>query len=285
MMSGLIQSFFDASRRHTYTASRPLNVNRMARQHRFEVLVPPDQNINHPKFIEELKTRLKPTLAISYYCLQRFSPELLDVFECVVNYHNGLLPEYRGWRTTSWSMYHGERETGFTFHQMNENIDEGDAFIKGAVATRPDAGWLDLEREKAVVASRSLPLLIEMLVKRQAGQPQKGPANSFSRKDCVDITRISAPEKYSSEELMKRIYAFDLLLMRINGVWYKITKLERAPATSRVRKSLSFRAADGVVMQPTRFRYLPFHLYQIMSWIGPKRMIHSDMPWKTVQTR
>ncbi|MBW2172843.1 MAG: hypothetical protein JRF69_12900 [Deltaproteobacteria bacterium] len=267
MMGGRIQSLFDPSRRRMYKALRPLNVDRIARQHRFEVLVPPDQNVNHPEFIEELKTRLKPTLALSYYCLQRFSPALLDVFECVVNYHNGLLPEYMGWRATSWSVYHGETETGFTFHQMNENIDEGNVFIEGVVATRPDAGWLDLEHEKAVAAEKCVPRLIEMLVKHQTGQPQTGTARYFSRKDCLEITRIGAPSKHTSAELMKRLHAFGLLVMKINGTWYEVTKLERVSAKSKVRKSLSFRAADGIIMQPTRFRYVPFPLYRYLRLI------------------
>jgi methionyl-tRNA formyltransferase len=241
----------------------------MARQHHFEVLVPPDQNINHPEFIEALQTRLKPTLAISYYCLQRFSPALLDVFECAANYHNGLLPEYRGWRTTSWSIYSGEKRTGFTFHRMNTNIDEGNVFVEGTVEIRQGATWLDLERQKAVAATKCLPRLIDILVKRQAGQPQTGTARYYSRKDYLYITRISDPTTHSSAELTKRLHAFDLLLMKIHGVWYKVTKLESVSATSRVRKSLSFRTADGIVMQPTLFQYLPFHLYRIMRWVAP----------------
>jgi methionyl-tRNA formyltransferase len=267
-MGGRIQSFFDPSRRKMYKALGPLNANRIARQHCFEVLVPPDQNVNNPQFIEELKTRLKPTIALSCYCLQRFSPALLDVFECAVNYHNGLLPEYRGWWATSWSVYHGETETGFTFHQMNENIDQGNVFIEGTVPTRPDASWLDLEHEKAVAATKCLPRLIEMLVKRQTGEPQTGTDRYFSRKDCLDITLISDPSRHTSAELMKRLHAFDLLVMKINGIWYEVTKLEGVSARAKVRKSLCFRVADGIIMQPTRFRYLPFHLYQIMRRIA-----------------
>lgn len=269
MIGGLIQSLFDPDGARIHKAARPLNADRMARQHGFEVLVPPDQNINHPAFIKELKTRLKPTLALSFYCLQRFSPALVGVFDRVVNYHNGLLPDYRGWRATSWSMYFGERETGFTFHRMNENIDEGDVFIDGTVTIRPGTGWLDLEHEKAVAASKCLPRLIEMLAKRQSGLPQTGTARYFSRKDCADLTRIIDPAGHSSDELMKRLYAFDLLRMRINGRWYEVTKLESVPAKSEDRKSLSFRAADGIVMKPTRFRYLPFHLYRIMRLVIP----------------
>jgi methionyl-tRNA formyltransferase len=269
MLGETIQSFFDPSRRQTYKALRPLDAIRIARQHRFEVLVPPDQNVNHPQFIEALKTRLKPTIAFSFYCLQRFSPALLDIFECVVNYHNGHLPDYRGWQATSWSIYHGDRETGFTFHQMSPGIDEGDVLIKGGVPTRPDASWLDLEREKAVAAIECLPRLIDILVKRQNGEPQTGTARYFSQKDYLDITRISDPSRHSSAELMKRLQAFDLLLMRINGRWYRVTKLQKVSARSKVRKGLSFRAADGIVMQPTRFRYLPFHLYRIMRWVAP----------------
>lgn len=42
-----------------------------------------------------------------------------------INIHPSLLPQYRGPTPTFWMLYHGERETGVTFHEMTPEIDQG----------------------------------------------------------------------------------------------------------------------------------------------------------------
>jgi len=41
------------------------------------------------------------------------------------NLHPGLLPEYRGSGAYSWAIINGERETGVTLHEIDEDIDHG----------------------------------------------------------------------------------------------------------------------------------------------------------------
>lgn len=41
------------------------------------------------------------------------------------NFHPGVLPEYRGAGAYSWVIINGERETGVTLHEIDEDIDHG----------------------------------------------------------------------------------------------------------------------------------------------------------------
>ena len=48
----------------------------------------------------------------------------------VINFHNALLPKYRGRNAASWVIYEKEKETGVTWHYVTENIDEGNIIIQ-----------------------------------------------------------------------------------------------------------------------------------------------------------
>ena len=47
-----------------------------------------------------------------------------------INFHNALLPKYRGRNAASWVIYEQEKETGVTWHYVTENIDEGNIIIQ-----------------------------------------------------------------------------------------------------------------------------------------------------------
>ncbi|WP_216348904.1 methionyl-tRNA formyltransferase, partial [Vibrio ponticus] len=43
-----------------------------------------------------------------------------------VNIHYSLLPKYRGMHSVVWAIINGEKKLGYTIHEVNENIDDGD---------------------------------------------------------------------------------------------------------------------------------------------------------------
>ncbi len=262
-----IISLFDYNQKHLYGIPWPINLTRLARRYSFQILFPPYGKINHPVFINELRTEIKPTIALSYFCMQKFSLELLEVFEHAANYHNGLPPKYRGLEVTQWSVYHGEKETGFAFHKMTENFDEGPILIEGRVPMRPRARILDLEYEKAILATKYIPQLLNMLINNDPGKPQEGESQYFSQVDGLEIRKIADPSEYSSTELVRRLKAFDFLDISINGKWHKITKLETISSSTKVQGKLHFRTSDGMIMRPARFNYLPRTMYQILNLV------------------
>ena len=261
-----VQSVFDRNLRYTQHIPFPIPLGRWARQFNFKILFPFEGNINHPRFLQLLREEVQPTLAVSYHCLQKFSPALLGVFSQAVNYHNGLLPQYKGLGATQWSLYHQEVETGFTFHYMTEHFDEGSILFQAAVPIHSESNAYDLNFLKAYRAADQLPHVFRMVLEKNPGQLQAGKSGYFSRKDQERITTIRDPSSLSSSEYVKRLKAFRSLEMFLENQWYVITKVKTMGKTERKPTRLSFQAADGVMMQPTRFLYLPYSLYRVIQW-------------------
>jgi methionyl-tRNA formyltransferase len=201
-------------------------------------------------------------MALSFYCLHKFGTELLNTFEYTANYHNSLLPHYKGIMATGWSVYHGEKETGFTFHRMNENFDEGAVLIQGRLPIRPHNNVTDLEFAKGIAASKCVSSLLEMMVNRERGQPQTGRGSYFSQKDLQKIRRIGDPSKYSSTELTKRLRAFGFLCIRVKGRWYMVVGLEKTSFPPGIGEWLIFRTRDGVTLRPARFQCIPLRAFK-----------------------
>lgn len=251
-------------RRHTGPPLESLSL--YAKRHCFKVLIPPNGDINDPSFIELLSNKIRPTLALSYFCLQRFSTGLLEVFDHAVNYHNGLLPEYRGLNVTAWSLYYGKMETGFTFHRMTDRFDEGPILFQDTVPVHPEDRVLDLECDKAFSAAARIPHVLSMVLDGAPGEPQQGKGNYFSAKTCLAVQRIGDPSSISSVELKRRLRAFDRLDLRLAGRWYCVTKLTCHSIRARKSTRFCFLASDGIMMEATRFRYLPYPAYRVFEF-------------------
>jgi methionyl-tRNA formyltransferase len=268
MIKTKIKYCFDDTQTRKTIHFLPINIEMAARRFNFKVIAFEDQNINQLEVIKLLKNEIKPSLALSFYCIQKFSPELLDCFDYSVNYHNGLLPKYRGLMATCWSIYHQEAETGFSFHRMNEKIDQGNVLIDGVIPIRPEARIDELEYEKAVKAAEDIPRLLKLMMRREPGRPQSVDGNYYTKKDYHRIIKINDTTKHSSDELLRRLHAFSSLLIHIKGSWYDVTKLEKTLQCSKKWGKFNFKTYDGIVMKPTRFRHMTFFIYQILKWFG-----------------
>jgi methionyl-tRNA formyltransferase len=205
-----------------------------------------------------LQDRLRPKWALSCYCPQIFKPELLGVFEAAINYHNSLLPAYRGLRATAWSMYHGEDKTGFSFHFMTEEIDAGRVLLQRSIPITKGVSYRELELNKALLAKACLNEVLTMIFAGNCGKPVQGQSTFFTRKAWYDLTTINDPNRITALELIRRLQCFEILKIRIRNRYYPVTRLVE---TSSV-KSLSFSTEDGVTMTPVRFLYLPYFLYK-----------------------
>ena len=270
-----IQSLDEPVPKRSYHGRSPIPLNRWARRFRFKVLVPPEGNINDPQFVERIRHELEPTIALSFFCLQRFSPELLATFNHAVNYHNGFLPRYRGLKATAWSIYHGERETGFVFHRMDARFDHGPILLQGAVPVTPARSELDHEMDKAVAAAVHIPRVLHMAMNGDPGKPQEGKGGYFSWNDYLAATRIADPSVLSSTELERRMRAFGGLRIQIAGCWQSVTSVRPRPDARAKSRRFCFRTSDGVLMEPVRFEHLPFPVYRTLRWFArrlPRRI-------------
>lgn len=243
------------SRRMPYEAGEPLRheVGRAAARHGVPFVVPPDGNVNGPAFLSAVAEELRPDAALSYYCQQILRRPLLDACGQVVNYHDGRLPAYRGLNATSFSLYAGDAETGFTFHRMDEGVDTGYVLVEGSVPVDPRAGLWQVVRAKATAAAAALPEVLGALARADPGRPQEGAARYFSRGDAEALRAVDDPSQLTAEELFRRVRAFGTVDVAIDGAMLPVTRL-RVSAPGR---AMAFSTADGAVLAPDRVRGLP----------------------------
>ncbi|MPZ99056.1 MAG: hypothetical protein GEU80_06900 [Dehalococcoidia bacterium] len=225
-------------------------MQRIAEVQDVPLLVPPRLQVNHPAFREELRA-LGVDLGLSLYCGQVFRPPLLALFEGgVANFHNGLLPEYRGLGATAWSIYNGEERTGFTFHWMSPGIDEGAVLLRDSVAVTPERSAPSLEVAKTRAAIPHLREVLRCMVAGEPGVPQGDGGRYFSAQDHAVMREVDDPAARTSDELLRRLRAFGSLTITLDRP-YSVTELARVAPGGR-RPRLAFIAADGVLLAPTR---------------------------------
>ncbi len=90
-------------------------------------------DINTPEDLDAIRG-LSPDLILTVGWASKFSPELLDIpTRACVNIHPSLLPRYRGRYPISAAIYNSVRESGITYHLMNEEYDQGAILLKQSV--------------------------------------------------------------------------------------------------------------------------------------------------------
>jgi len=244
------------------------DVREVARRYGVPVLVPPERDINHPEHIAEVRGRLGAEYAVCFGCLQIMKRALLDCFVAALNYHTGSLPDYRGLGATPWSLYNLERETGYSFHLMERGIDTGAVLAEGRLPVDPGATAMEMEHRKSARAAQALPQAIERLVTGARGRTQRPGGRYYSRADLARIRQLGATEELSSDELLRRLRAFNQLTVSVHGQDYPVTAVQVAPAGALKGARLKIsnvRVADVVV---THCRYLPVAVFRALRTVG-----------------
>lgn len=172
--------------------------------------------------------RLSPDVAFSIYCLQIWRQPLLDAMPYSVNYHNGLLPHYAGLGATSFSLYHGEPESGFTFHLMTAGVDAGPILVQGSVPVRPKEGLATVAVRKQQASMAAVPQLIDHVEARDPGRPQQGSGSYFSDGDWRALVEVEDPAaELTVDELKRRLRAFAQVRVPLWGELAPVTAISK----------------------------------------------------------
>jgi methionyl-tRNA formyltransferase len=82
-------------------------------------------NVNDSVFIQQLK-KLKVDVIVSIACPQIFKKDIIETPNlCCINYHTAMLPKFRGRQPLFWALYHNEKSSGVSVHEMDVKIDNG----------------------------------------------------------------------------------------------------------------------------------------------------------------
>jgi methionyl-tRNA formyltransferase len=136
------------------------DLKKYALKHKIIIFQP--KNPNDLDFIESIKD-LKADLAIVYNYSHIFKKPLIELFPLkMINFHGGLLPQYRGANVINWVLVNGERTTGVTVHYISESIDDGPIIAREPVKILKKDDALTL---KTVLAKKSFEMLKKVLKK------------------------------------------------------------------------------------------------------------------------
>jgi folate-dependent phosphoribosylglycinamide formyltransferase PurN len=117
------------------------------------------ENVNRPEGRAVLE-RMTPDVLVMMGC-RILKSEALGVASLALNFHTGLLPDYRGGDTIFWAMREGRPErVGYSIHRAVEALDGGEVYVEEAVA--PRRGELIEEIYERLVA-RATPRWIPLL--------------------------------------------------------------------------------------------------------------------------
>ncbi len=171
---------------------RAYSIEYFCRSHGVRIL--PHRNVNHPRFVEFVIEN-KIDLIISVAAAQIFKSDILKAprYGCI-NIHNAPLPDYRGMMPSFWQMFHGEKQTVATVHEMVEEIDKGRIIFQARTEITKgmtlDALIRKTRKVNAWALIRVLRMFKEGRVKYRPLPKKKGSYFSFpSRRDVAEFKK------------------------------------------------------------------------------------------------
>ncbi len=156
-------------------------------------------DLKTPEFEETLKSLSPDMIAVAAY--GRILPTtVLDSppLGCV-NLHASLLPSYRGAAPINWAIARGEKKTGVTIMQIDEELDTGDILAQREVWIGDEETAEELSKRLSIEGAELLLETIDRIAKNEISPVKQDPAAAtyaplLSRKDGRVDWRRNAEE-------------------------------------------------------------------------------------------
>ncbi len=134
------------------------------------------QSLKTPEFEETLKALSPDLIAVAAYG-KILPAAVLDAppFGCV-NVHASLLPSYRGAAPINWAIANGEKKTGITIMQIDEELDTGDILAQRDVRIGDEETAEELSKRLSLEGAGLLLETIDRLVKNEISPVKQDPA-------------------------------------------------------------------------------------------------------------
>ena len=124
----------------------------------------------------------KPDILCSIYYRYIIKKNILELVNYrAMNLHPSLLPKYRGCSSLTWAMIHGDYETGFTYHYINEGCDTGKVILQKKLDIYPFENQNNLYQRAMFSALKSFTEAFQLLLSGYEGQEQKGEPTYYAR--------------------------------------------------------------------------------------------------------
>lgn len=105
-----------------------------------------------------------------------------------INFHYGLLPEYRGSNPIFWEIKNRETHGGISVHLMTKDLDKGPVFVKHLVPIQPDDSYGRHLNEVAYAGPQAITELLKKLTSQVPPIPQpESKAKYYKRPSFADV--------------------------------------------------------------------------------------------------
>jgi len=133
------------------------------------------------------------TMGFSQGYHYRVPKSVINVFpDGIVNFHQSLLPFYRGRHPLNWAIINNEPFTGITFHFMNQNFDEGDIIFQKKIKISPNDTIITLYNKTIKEGNKAVPRIIDILSSGHNTRSQRGKSSYYAARKPKDGEIISA---------------------------------------------------------------------------------------------
>ncbi|MDX2330792.1 formyltransferase family protein [Campylobacter hepaticus] len=207
--------------------------------------------LNDLNNLNDFFKNIKNCLIISANNFYIFKKECIQN-NIIINYHNALLPYHRGCNAHIWSIWDNDKQTGITWHLVEESIDTGEILIQQKIKLNNNFTSLSLLNSQHKLAISSLKKALQNLQNsktitqnnkkgkyhKKSEFPNKGFLNlSWNQEkiyrflramDCGILSGIPKPKLKllgkEKEILFYQINDLDLILNLSDNTILKITK-------------------------------------------------------------
>lgn len=154
-----------------------------------------ESRINSNDFLKTVKG-MNIDLIISVAAPVIFKKDIIQLpkYGCI-NIHHAKLPKYRGMMPNFWQMYHNEKSTGMTIHEINPKIDDGRIILQREVDIEPGETLDSLIKRTKRIGAHIMIEAIEMI--------RAGTVNYLENKES-EGSYFSFPTREDVREFKKR---------------------------------------------------------------------------------
>lgn len=123
-----------------------------------------------------------PDIICSIYYRYIIKKDVIEIVNGkIFNLHPALLPKYRGCSSVTWAIINGERESGFTYHYIDEGCDTGKIILQNAVCIEDFDTQLTLYNRIMFESMTCFLKVLDMVEQGYQGEEQSGMATRYKR--------------------------------------------------------------------------------------------------------
>ena len=153
------------------------------------------------KSINKIKAPFEPDIIASVYYRNIIKKNILDKAKIgTFNIHPSLLPKHRGCSSVPWAIISNDKQTGVTFHNIDEGIDTGNIILQIAIQISPEDTQKSLFEKCMIKGAEYFPYALNLVIHGFSGIPQEGISNYNKRGVPYDGTIENFIDNYPVNE-------------------------------------------------------------------------------------